>query len=160
MHEVGSLRKPRYDNGVAFSLMRGFISFKISKCPSRDRRHEMHSFAHLWVVNIGTNSATKLTAAGVVVGTYAVGANPLNAVFGTYLWVSNYSGGTVSKLGGVERSGCRNLQGWYQSVWSGLRRSERLGREFWRRYCLEVIARRPVVQKARPRTHTSGAFSV
>jgi len=40
-----------------------------------------------------------MTTAGVVLGTYTVGANPLTAVFdGTYLWVSNSSGNTVSKL--------------------------------------------------------------
>jgi len=40
-----------------------------------------------------------MTTAGVVLGTYTVGANPLTPVFdGAALWLSNYSGNTVSKL--------------------------------------------------------------
>jgi DNA-binding beta-propeller fold protein YncE len=55
--------------------------------------------SHIWVVIIGANTVPKMTTAGVVLGTYTVGANPLTAVFdGAFLWVSNDSGNAVSKL--------------------------------------------------------------
>ena len=37
--------------------------------------------SHIWFVSIGANADPKMTTAGVVLGTYTVGANPLAAVF-------------------------------------------------------------------------------
>ena len=53
--------------------------------------------ANIWVSNSESNSVSKLRASdGSIVGTYSVGANPLELAFdGTNIWVAN-NGATPS----------------------------------------------------------------
>ena len=54
---------------------------------------------HIWVVNEGDNTVTKLRAwDGAVIGTYPTGNSPRAIVFdGAHVWVANYDDDTLSK---------------------------------------------------------------
>ena len=56
--------------------------------------------ANIWVANYGSNNVTKLRASdGAILGTYAVGSNPVGIAFdGANIWVTNSGSDNVSKL--------------------------------------------------------------
>lgn len=56
----------------------------------------------VWVANAGSNNVTRLRASdGTVLGTFAVGNEPLAVAFdGTSVWVANSGSNTVSKRTG------------------------------------------------------------
>src|SRR5206468_2045389 len=92
--------------------------------------------ASLWVASQFKNTLTRVRASdGATLGTVSVGSRPVAVLAdASGIWVANLGDNTVTKLSPRDGSGARNVRGWQGAVRCRLRRRQRLGHEFLRRY--------------------------
>ena len=54
---------------------------------------------NMWIANSGSNSVTKLSPTGAVLGTFTIGSGPAGIAFdGTNMWVANSGSNSVTEL--------------------------------------------------------------
>ena len=95
---IDSVGESGYSNESS-ATPRVLLTFSLSASPYRIA---IDALGNIWVTNYNSNSVTKLSPTGSLIGTYLVGANPWGIaidIFGSgNVWITNYGGNNVTEL--------------------------------------------------------------